>query len=166
MRASGSMPRLFSSAFTASRTRVAASPWGVHPLAAGYGIQLGAFLGLLPLQGGGVLPCGKIGFFQRLFLCGQPVSQGGQGVGGQVCHLLPGGKTAAAQHRQQVAGLFGGFFGGVGAAGGGIQCRLPMRQLLAEGVQCASLPLALSTVLVFWSPVNETAGSMRHSCLV
>ena len=25
---------------------------GVHPLAAGYGIQLGAFLGLLPLQSG------------------------------------------------------------------------------------------------------------------
>ena len=114
-------------------------PVGVHPLAAGYGIQLGAFFGLLPLQGGGVLPGGKIGFFQRLFLCGQPVGQGGQSVGGQVCQLLPGGKAAAAQHRQQVAGLFGGFFGGVGAAGGGIQCGLPVRQLLAEGVQCAAL---------------------------
>ena len=75
---------------------------------------------LLPLQSGGVLPGGKIGFFQRLFLCGQPVGQGGQGVGGQVCQLLPGGKAAAAQHSQQVAGLFGGFFGGIGAAGGGI----------------------------------------------
>ena len=114
-------------------------PVGVHPLAAGYGIQLGAFLGLLPLQGGGVLPGGKIGFFQRLFLCGQPVGQGGQGVRGQVCQLLSGGKTAAAQHRQQIAGLFGGFFSGVGAAGGGIQCGLPVRQLLAEGVQCAAL---------------------------
>ena len=112
---------------------------GIHPLTAGHGIQLGAFLGLLPLQGGGVLPGGKIGFFQRLFLCGQPVGQGRQGVGGQVCHLLPGGKAAAAQHSQQIAGLFGGFFGGVGAAGGGIQCGLPMRQLLVEGVQCAAL---------------------------
>ena len=112
---------------------------GVHPLAAGYGIQLGAFLGLLPLQGGSVLPCGKIGFFQRFFLCGQPVGQGGQSVGGQVCHLLPGSKATAAQHRQQVAGLFGGFFSGIGAAGGGIQCGLPVRQLLVEGVQCVSL---------------------------
>ena len=114
-------------------------PVGVHPLAAGYGIQLGAFLGLLPLQGSGVLPGGKIGFFQRLFLCGQPVGQGGQGVRGQVCHLLSGGKAAAAQHSQQIAGLFGGFFSGVGAAGGSIQCGLPVRQLLAEGVQCAAL---------------------------
>ena len=112
---------------------------GVHPLAAGYGIQLGALFGLLPLQGGGVLPGGKIGFFQRLLLCGQPVGQGGQGVRGQVGHLLPGSKAAAAQHRQQVAGLFGGFFGGVGAAGGGIQCGLPVRQFLAEGIQCAAL---------------------------
>ena len=110
----------------------------VHPLAAGYGIQLGALFGLLPLQGGGVLPGGKIGFLQRLLLCGQPVGQGGQGVGGQVGHLLPGSKAAAAQHRQQVAGLFGGFFGGVGLAGGGIQCGLPVRQLLVEGVQCAA----------------------------
>ena len=50
---------------------------GVHPLAAGHGIQLGALFGLLPLQGGSVLAGGKISFFQRLFLCGQPVGQGG-----------------------------------------------------------------------------------------
>ena len=34
--------------------------------------------------------------------------------------------------------LYTSFFGGVGAAGGGIQCGLPVRQLLAEGIQCAA----------------------------
>ena len=50
-----------------------------------------------------MLPGGKIGFFQRLFLCGQPVGQGGQGVGGQVCQLLPGGNLLAVLRRSGFA---------------------------------------------------------------
>ena len=69
---------------------------GIHPLTAGHGVQLGAAGGLLLLQGRGVLPGCKVGFFQRLFLCGEPAGKPGQGVCRQCVCLHLGRKAAPA----------------------------------------------------------------------
>ena len=77
---------------------------GVDPLAAGHGVQLRTLAGLLPVQDGGVLAGGKIGFFQRFFLRGEPRRQLRQLLGGERFGPDAGCKAAAAQHCQQALG--------------------------------------------------------------
>ncbi|RGB81225.1 hypothetical protein, partial [Faecalibacterium prausnitzii] len=62
----------------------------------------GAFLGLLPLQGSGVLPGSKIGFLQRFFLRGEPCGELRQSVRRQLFGLDAGSKAAAAALRPMV----------------------------------------------------------------
>ena len=112
---------------------------GVHPLAAGHGVQLGALVRLLFAQGGGVLPGRKVGFFQRFFLRGKPVGELRQGVGGEVFQLPAGSKPAAAQGCEQGFGLGCGILGLRGFAGGGILRRLAAGQFFLHGIQCPAL---------------------------
>ena len=112
---------------------------GVDPLAAGHGVQLRTLAGLFPVQGGGVLAGGKIGFFQRFFLRGEPRRQLRKLLGGERFGPDAGRKAAAAQHCQQALGAGKGALCLFGFACSGVQRRFAAGKLLGQGVQCPAL---------------------------